>query len=174
MTAMREVNVLVSCPAWIDALPTAESISTRAALAALSLGPPEVEASILLTDDATITRLNRDYRGRDEPTNVLAFEGGGPESDGAPRILGDIVIAYETAVAEAGNDATGLRLFDHLSHLVVHGALHLLGYDHESDDEAEEMEMLETAVLSGLGVPDPYAAASRGGKSDPPQAEREP
>lgn len=167
MTGAREVNVLVSCPAWTDVLPTAEQISTRAALAVLSLGPPEAEASILLADDATITQLNRDYRGRDEPTNVLAFASGGPETEGAPRILGDVVIAYETAAAEVDNDTTGPRLFDHLSHLVVHGTLHLLGYDHESDDEAEEMEMLETAVLSGLGVPNPYA-----GTSGDSQAER--
>lgn len=166
MTGAREISVLVECPAWTRALPTAEKISARAALAALGHGPDNVEASILLTDDATIARLNRDYRGRDEPTNVLAFAGGGPEANGVPRLLGDIVVAYETALAEVDNETAGLRLFDHLSHLVVHGTLHLLGYDHETEDEAREMESLEVDVLSGLGVPNPYPGEYDG--SQPP------
>ena len=109
-------------------------------------------ATLALADDALVRDLNRRFRGKDKPTNVLSFPSGEVAS-GAP--LGDIVVARETLEREAALD--GKPIDHHLMHLVVHGLLHLLGYDHESDDEAEAMERLETAILAELGVPDPYA-----------------
>ena len=113
----------------------------------------------MLTDDAGIRTLNRNWRGIDKPTNVLSFPAlqptgsGGP--DDAPRMLGDIAIAYETMRREADDEQ---KPFDHhLSHLAIHGFLHLMGYDHETDDDAEAMESLEQEILAQLGIPDPYA-----------------
>jgi probable rRNA maturation factor len=116
------------------------------------------ELAIVLTNDSAIRELNRTWRGKDEPTNVLAF----PTDPQAPhRLLGDIVIAYETLAREARAER---KPFDHhLAHLAVHGFLHLCGYDHESDRQAATMERLETAILARLGVPDPYIARARGG-----------
>lgn len=112
--------------------------------------PPGAELSVALADDATVRRLNRDYRGKDKPTNVLSFPGpGGP-------LVGDIVMALETLLAEAAEE--GIAPEHHLAHLTVHGLLHLLGYDHETEDEALAMEALETAILAGLGIADPHAA----------------
>jgi probable rRNA maturation factor len=104
--------------------------------------------------------LNRDYRGVDAPTNVLSFSGESAPGpiDGRPRVLGDVIVAYQTARAEAAE--AELPLGDHLCHLVVHGMLHLLGHDHRSGGEAESMERLEVRVLAGLGVADPYAPAT--------------
>jgi probable rRNA maturation factor len=121
--------------------------------------PPELgaaEVAILLTDDQAIRALNRQWRGRDEPTNVLSFphHPSGRHADG-PNILGDIVVAYETTAREAASE--GKPLLHHLTHLTVHGFLHLLGYDHESHAEAEAMENLERKILAQLGILDPYA-----------------
>ena len=154
MTEGLEVDVSILCPAWTAALPGAQALCTDAALAAFLVAAPDVawaEASLLLTDDAMVRDLNRAYRGRDEPTNVLAFPGlddaGAP---GVPPMLGDVVVAYETAAAEAAHSRTALD--DHLSHLIVHGILHLLGHDHETDVDAERMEGLESRALASLGV----------------------
>lgn len=111
--------------------------------------PPDAELSLALADDATVQKLNRDYRAKDKPTNVLSF----PAPHGP--MLGDIVVAYETLVREAAEEAITPR--NHLVHLTVHGLLHLLGYDHETEDEALEMEATETAILAGLGIKDPHA-----------------
>jgi probable rRNA maturation factor len=117
------------------------------------------ELAIVLTNDSAIRKLNRTWRGKNEPTNVLSFpadQHGGPH-----RLLGDVVIAYETLAREARAER---KPFDHhLAHLAVHGFLHLCGYDHESDRQAATMERLETAILARLGVPDPYVARARGG-----------
>lgn len=154
----------------------AEWLAERAALAALAAayedGDAPAELSVVLADDATVRTLNRDYRGKDKPTNVLSFaltEAAGPEPEpGAPILLGDVILARETVVREAAEQ--GKPEDDHLTHLVVHGVLHLLGYDHEQDDEAEAMERLETRVLAGLGIRDPYADPSAGRTpSDPPR-----
>ena len=154
MTAGLEVDVSISCPAWTATLPGAQELCRGAALAAFLAAAPDVvwaEASLMLADDAMVRDLNRTYRGRDEPTNVLAFPGlddaGAP---GAPTMLGDVVVAYETTAAEAEHSRTALA--DHLSHLVVHGILHLLGHDHETDADAERMEGLESRALASLGV----------------------
>jgi probable rRNA maturation factor len=112
----------------------------------------------VLTDDSAIRELNRTWRRKDEPTNVLAFP---TDSQAGPaRLLGDIVIAYETLAREAKGERK--RFDHHLAHLAVHGFLHLCGYDHETDRQAATMERLETAILARLGIPDPYIARSRG------------
>jgi probable rRNA maturation factor len=115
--------------------------------------------SLLFTDDATIADLNRDWRGKPKPTNVLSFPA--PDTseaaDGIPMPLGDIVFGFETVAKEAAE--AGLTLADHINHLLVHGLLHLLGYDHEEDREATAMEQLETAILARLGIADPYAGS---------------
>jgi probable rRNA maturation factor len=115
----------------------------------------------MLTDDAEQRELNRTYRGIDAATNVLAFAlsdfAGGPASAapaGSPVLLGDVVLAFETVAREAAEQHKTLA--GHLSHLVVHGVLHLLGFDHRNDAEAEAMEGLEVEILKILGVPDPY------------------
>jgi probable rRNA maturation factor len=119
------------------------------------------ELAVVLTDDVAIRALNRTWRGKDVPTNVLSFPTQAtPAGNKAKRLLGDIVIAYETTAREA--DAEGKPLQDHLAHLAVHGFLHLLGHDHETEREAAAMERLEIAVLKRLEVPNPYVA--RGAK----------
>ena len=137
----------------------------RAAAAAVSAAdaceddddpPLSYEVSVLLADDETVRALNRDWRGQDKPTNVLSFPADMPEMPGAPRLKGDIALARETLVREAEDQDKTLE--QHLQHLVVHGVLHLFGYDHVDDADAEEMEAFETEILAALGVPDPYAA----------------
>lgn len=154
-------RLVIDSPDWQAQLKDAPKIVARAAEAALAGveaatdGPAEL--TVLLTDDAAIRVLNRDWRGQDKPTNVLSFPGDPamPVPPGAPRHLGDVAIALETLLAEAA--AQGRAPADHLAHLVVHGVLHLLGHDHRDEAEAEAMESLETAILAGLGVADPYA-----------------
>lgn len=108
--------------------------------------------TILLTNDAALQSMNKQFRGLDKPTNVLSFAAA--EIGGAEGYAGDIAIALETVMAEAADQ--GKSAADHLSHMVVHGTLHLLGYDHETDEEAEEMERLEVSILARLGVANPY------------------
>jgi probable rRNA maturation factor len=124
-------------------------------------GLGRAEVSVLLADDATVRRLNAEYRGRDRPTNVLSFplfedalaRGPGPSPAGAVP-LGDIVLAFETVRDEAEADARPLP--HHVSHLLIHGCLHLLGYDHQDATDAARMEGLERDILALLGIPDPY------------------
>lgn len=151
------VEIAVEDPAWDDPGAIGTLIEAAVAAAAAASGetlPEGAEISVLLTSDAAIRELNRDHRGKDKPTNVLSFPTAGPDEPLQP-LLGDIVLARETLIREA--EAEGKPFADHLRHLAVHGTLHLLGYDHETDAEAEEMEALETAILAELGVPDPYA-----------------
>jgi probable rRNA maturation factor len=113
------------------------------------------EVSVLLADDAAVRRLNRSWRNQDKPTNVLSFPASRDRANGAgARFLGDIVVAYQTVRREAGVEHKTFA--QHLSHLAVHGFLHLLGYDHETAAEATEMERIETMILAGLGIADPY------------------
>jgi probable rRNA maturation factor len=152
------LDVVVESPLWAG-LPEAEALAEAALAAAERVAAvrlaPGAEVSLLLADDARLRALNAAWRGKDRPTNVLSFPAGGRgRLDRAP-VLGDIAIAFETLCAEAG--AEGKSRADHFSHLVVHGFLHLIGYDHETPDEAEEMESLETAILAGLGIADPYS-----------------
>ena len=113
------------------------------------------EIAIVLTDDAAIRGLNKRWRGFDKATNVLSFPAQATPGSADPPHLGDIVIAFETTADEAERDKKPFA--HHLAHLAVHGYLHLLGHDHESDHEADAMERLETDILARLGVPDPYA-----------------
>ena len=154
------IDVAIGDAAWRGALPGAAACCRRAAGAAFAeAARPDVarsEVSILLADDRAVGALNRRYRGKCGATNVLAFPGVAPAAQGAPLLLGDIVLARETVVAEAR--AAALALADRVSHLVVHGALHLLGYDHEEDDAAAEMQAAEARALRRVGVADPYRA----------------
>lgn len=114
------------------------------------------ELSIVFSDDANIRELNAGWRGKDKPTNVLSFPAFPVSGGGSlPPMLGDIVLAAETVLREAELEQKPLE--NHISHLVIHGLLHLLGYDHETDAEAEEMEAAERAALARLAIPDPYA-----------------
>ncbi len=114
------------------------------------------EVSLLFCDDARIRELNREWRGLDKPTNVLSFPAVPPDRLATSPLLGDIAVAFETVSRESKDE--GKTLSHHTSHMIVHGLLHLLGYDHETDEEAEEMEALERAALARLGITDPYAA----------------
>lgn len=142
-----------------------EALATRAAAAAGEgeplLANARLVASLLFTSDAEVHVLNREWRSRDKPTNVLSFpmlERGELEAlapDGPPVMLGDIALAYETCAREAAEK--GITLEAHATHLIVHGLLHLAGHDHvESDEQAEAMEALETRILAKLGIADPY------------------
>ncbi len=146
----------------------AQTIAMETAEAALAAaGPPHpVEIGVRLTGDDEVRALNKEYRGRDSATNVLSFalapDAGpaelGQQPEEAPMLLGDVVTAYETCAQEAKEQTKPLA--DHLRHMVVHGVLHLLGYDHETEDDAARMEGLEREILKHLGVPDPYARAA--------------
>jgi len=144
------IEIEVEAEAWTSALPGAEAVVERAAQAAL--GTVEGDIVVLLTDDAAVRELNGRFRDKDRPTNVLSF----PAPENAFPHLGDIVLAFGVCATEA--EAQGKTLADHLSHLVVHGVLHLLGRDHEDDAEAEEMEAEEREILAQIGVADPYIA----------------
>ncbi len=170
MMPRLELDVIIDAPAWLDAVPAAEALCRQSSLAAFHAAAAhlpemgeEAEASVVLSNDARIRVLNAAYRGNDNATNVLAFPAMDPTQpypaeQPPPLLIGDVIVAFETAVAEAMLERK--ELADHLCHLVVHGMLHLLGYDHQTGDEAEEMERLEAAVLASLGVADPYSAAS--------------
>ena len=152
------VDIAVTSNLWGGA-PKAEAVvlsSIHACSATFEDPDGDAEVSVVLCDDAEIRRLNKQWRGKDKATNVLSFPP--PPGPGADRHRGDIVIAFETVAREAVEER---KPFDaHLAHMVVHGYLHLAGYDHESDPEAEEMEQLEREILSTLGIADPYAPAA--------------
>jgi len=154
------IDISAEADGWAK-VSNAEACVRRAAEAAmLHESAPPSEISIVLSDNEHIRELNKHHRGMDKPTNVLSFPAARMKTPaGTPRFLGDIVIAYETVEREASEEAKPFE--DHLSHLVVHGVLHLLGYDHEDDEEAETMESHERQILAKLGIPDPYA--ERGG-----------
>ena len=155
--APPSVEVVVSCSAWLAACPDAAAVAAASARAVLatSAEAARLVVDITLTDDAEQRRLNRIYRGKDMPTNVLAFPQAEtmPPAD-APVLLGDVVLAFETVCFEAVEQQKPFA--DHLSHLVVHGVLHLIGFDHEKAADAAAMEAREIKILAGLGVPDPY------------------
>ena len=147
------IDIAVVHEAWA-ALGDPDALVGRAVAAALEAGDADVpagaELSVVLCDDAFIRDLNARWRDKDKATNVLSF----PSTD--PAMLGDIVVAYETCAREAA--AEGRSLEDHLAHMIVHGVFHLLGFDHEDEDEADEMERAEAQALGALGIASPYAA----------------
>jgi probable rRNA maturation factor len=149
------VEVMVEAAQW-KAKRNAKALLQRAIAAAAAAVPTNGgEVAIVLTDDNAIRALNRDWRKKNTPTNVLSFPAKEARvSPGTLRLLGDIVIAYETTEREARAERKPFA--HHLTHLAVHGFLHLVGYDHLVDDEAQAMEGLETSILARLGVPDPY------------------
>ena len=153
---MPSIDIIVQSPLW-ESEPGVETMLHRAIEeAAAALSTSEAELAIVLTDDSAIRLLNRDWRGIDEPTNVLSFPVKGARANEAPALLGDIVIAFETSAREAASEN---KLFlHHVAHLAVHGFLHLEGHDHDVDEQAEAMEQLERRILARLGVADPYAA----------------
>ncbi|AUG54736.1 rRNA maturation RNase YbeY [Thalassospira marina] len=178
MTALLDLDVAVEAGNWSDSEQEAITGAVKAALLAAAedgaLWDEEdekslldqvglIEISVTLSDDASVRELNRDYRGKDAPTNVLSFAALESDEDASdfamapdmPLMLGDIVIARETCEREALEQ--NKPLLHHLIHLSVHGTLHLVGYDHMVDDEAEHMEQLERHILAGMGIDDPYA-----------------
>jgi probable rRNA maturation factor len=182
MTERAKIAVAVDCAGWTEAVPNASALARKAARAALAAArrdgakfPQALELSLVLSNAARLRRLNRDYRRKNEPTNVLSFPAYGArelarlaaahkESAQGPAAIGDVILAFEVARDEAA--AQGKPLADHLAHLTVHGTLHLLGYDHERDADAQRMESLEVGILRQLGVADPYREAEPG----PPRA----
>jgi probable rRNA maturation factor len=156
-TQALTVDVLTESPQWDAQLGAEATVRGAIAQAAALEGTtdPAAEVSVLLCDDAVIAALNARWRGRDEPTNVLSFPAPRAGDSGTPAHLGDIAIACETVIREA--EQRGGSVSQHLAHLAIHGFLHLLGYDHGTDGEAERMEQLEREILASLGIPDPYA-----------------
>ncbi len=164
-----DIDILIEAGDWPEE--TLEPLATRAfetSLDELGLDPDRFAVSLLACDDARIAALNAQFRGKPTPTNVLSWPSEErappspgemphlprPDTAGPPVELGDIALAWETCVREAAE--LGRPLENHLSHLLTHGLLHLLGFDHETDADAELMEGLETRILARLGVPDPY------------------
>lgn len=149
------VDVMRRCDLWGDVPGDAELTRAAQAAFAAATAAADCEISLVLTSDEEICALNRSWRGKDEATNVLSFPLGEMAHGEEPRCLGDVVLAFETITREA--DMSKIEIGQHAAHLVVHGVLHLLGYDHANDSQAETMENLETRILATLGLPDPYA-----------------
>jgi probable rRNA maturation factor len=158
------VDVLRQSRKW-NALPSATLLVRKAVQAALASAPVAsgsgpLLVSLCLSDDARVRALNAGYRAKNKPTNVLSFPAPKPRARrpmGAERFLGDVILAFETVEREAVEQ--GKSLAAHVTHLVVHGTLHLVGHDHETEAEAERMESVERSILAGMGYPDPYAEA---------------
>ena len=188
-----EIAVLLHDAGWNQQLGELEALARQAMSTAWRrLGESHLdesettttEVSLVFADDAAVAELNRGYRGREGATNVLSFPnmddedflnaGNGLSAAARPRLLGDVILARETVLREA--EEQGKSLQDHTLHLLVHGLLHLLGHDHETAQEAERMEALETAILADLGIPDPYRArlseSAALALSDPPDGDR--
>ena len=149
------LDISVPSPLW-RRLPRARMIARETIAAAAESGGPSEggDVSLCLADDAALRALNLRWRGLDKPTNVLSFPAPPPGRRGDPTMLGDIALAYETLAREA--EDLGVPLADHYRHLLAHGFLHLIGYDHDKDAEAETMEQTERKILRRLNIPDPY------------------
>lgn len=150
-SAMVDLDLRVAEPEWDKSLPDLEAICRRALDAGAAQKATQGEVAILLTNNTEIQDLNRDWRGKDKPTDVLSF----PADPMDKPFLGDIAVAI--GVTQDDAKTRGIGLDQHLSHLLIHGLLHLLGHDHKDDTEAAEMEALEIAALASLGWPDPYS-----------------
>jgi probable rRNA maturation factor len=161
-----QIEVVVRSARWQEQPRAAAIVRTAVLAAAKAVSTPHAELAIVLCDDSAIRALNRKWRGQNAPTNVLSFSAAAPGEKRpktpyikTPHIqtpyIGDIVIAYETVAREAAAEAKPFK--HHLAHLAVHGFLHLLGYDHQSDHEAQRMERTERTILKRIAVPNPYA-----------------
>ncbi len=157
--AAPPISIQIQSPLW-EAEPAAEqTVRDAIAAAAATLSTADNEVSILLTDDKAIRLLNREWRGIDKPTNVLSFPAAATKARVRMPMFGDIAIAYETLKREC--DDEGRNFLHHLAHLTVHGFLHLIGYDHQIDTQAGEMEEIESKIMRRLQMPDPYLACDR-------------
>ncbi|MDO9411931.1 MAG: rRNA maturation RNase YbeY [Pseudolabrys sp.] len=152
------VDIQTDSALW-DAQPDAESAIRAAIAAAATASTSGNEVSILLTDDSAVRVLNREWRGIDKATNVLSFPAPEAMAKGAAGILGDIVIAYETVARESADEKR--EFLHHLTHLTVHGYLHLVGYDHQDDAQANEMESLESKIMTHMQLPDPWQESEK-------------
>jgi len=156
--ALIAIDIIVEAGEWPDEAELSRLAGRAVEAIVGEIGRPGTssELSLVFTDDAHIRALNSGWRGKDKPTNVLSFPAFATRrGDALPPMLGDVVLAAETVAAEAAGE--GKPLADHIAHLIVHGVLHLIGYDHETDAEAEDMEQAERRILAGLAIPDPYA-----------------
>ncbi len=154
---MIEIDITSRCGEWPAHAEKLAREAVAATLKAVAFTFKNGEISLVFADDAFVRSLNKEYRGKDKPTNVLSFPQMEPEETFAPQhfiSLGDIILAEETVSREAAEQDKPLDA--HISHLIVHGTLHLLGYDHIDDEEAEKMESLEIKILSTLGIKNPY------------------
>lgn len=175
MTAARlRTTVRIDHDAWRSVMPTATQLTKKAVQSGWSAGrkalamdhplskalPGPVEISVLLSDNATVQGLNHTHLGKNKPTNVLSFPGElEPAFPGADILLGDVILAWETIEKEA--ERTGKTIPDHMTHLVIHGVLHLLGYDHESEEDANVMENIEVDCMARLGLANPYVTGDK-------------
>jgi probable rRNA maturation factor len=171
-TQQLDISFSLEAGDWEAAVTDVEQLVEAAARAAFEaaerpeiLGGAPAEMSLVLADDTLVQTLNRDYRDKDKPTNVLSFallddlddtDDVLAREQGMPILIGDVILAFETVQREAREQ--GKSVGDHLTHLVIHGVLHLLGYDHQSDPDADRMERLETSILARMGIADPYSA----------------
>ncbi|WP_411507542.1 rRNA maturation RNase YbeY [Brucella anthropi] len=161
------IDIMIEAGNWPDeaSLESLVGKSVQAAWSNLGLRDAKSELSVVFTDDASIQTLNAEWRGKDKPTNVLSFPAFPVKAGSQPGpMLGDIIIARETVEREAREE--GKPLENHLTHLIVHGFLHLLGYDHETDEEADVMEAREREILHALAIPDPYAVSDEDTNND--------
>jgi len=159
-TSSLHIDVRIESPLWDGRLLAEKTVRNSVIAAAAALSTAGGEVSIVLTDDSAIRSLNRNWRGIDKPTNVLSFPASGPDIGEGTRLLGDIVIAFETLKRECADE--NRDFLHHLAHLAVHGFLHLNGYDHQTAAQAEAMEGLESRIMTRLNMPDPYRAHDLG------------
>lgn len=156
MTPEIDIDILIEDPRWQDAIPEHENIVHKCADNTIFLKGEVIELSVVLTNDAHITKLNKEYRNKNKPTNVISFPlQNWEEPDEIPILsLGDVIVSLDTIEIEAKEQSKSLQ--DHFTHLLVHGVLHLLGHDHEIEEEAVIMESLEIKILNGMGIKNPY------------------
>jgi len=162
----QSIEVAIEADGWLTIVTDPATLATDAIKATLEAASPALaehaEVSVLLCDDQTIMALNQRFRGIAKPTNVLSFpawERAELTSAEAPVFLGDVAVAVETVAQEAAEQHKSAQ--SHLAHMLVHGTLHLLGFDHQDSAQAEDMEGLETSILAGLGIADPYRLDDR-------------